>query len=81
MTNQSEPFIYHIKIKGHLDARWEEWFNGMTITHDADGNSLLSGSIIDQSSLQGILSKIGSLNLELISVNQIKVGTDDDTNQ
>ena len=79
MENRPEPPIYHIKIKGHLDVHWAEWFDGMTITY-INQNTLLSGPIIDQSALQSILSKIGSLNLTLISVNQIKTDTDDESN-
>ena len=57
-----------IKIKGELDKKWTEWFENMNIQY-YEGNTVLSGSIIDQSALHGILNKIRDLNLELIFVN------------
>ena len=64
---------YKIKIKGHLDIKWADWFDGMQIIHENDGTTTLMGTVIDQAALQGILKKISSLNLELISVNKINV--------
>ena len=57
-----------IKIKGELDKKWTEWFENMNIQY-YEGNTVLSGSILDQSALHGILNKIRDLNLELILVN------------
>ena len=65
----NEHTHYHIKIKGHLDARWQDWFDGLTITLTDDGDTILSGSIIDQSALHGVFKKINNLGLTLISVN------------
>ena len=62
---------YKIKIKGHLDIKWTDWFDGMQIIHENDGTTTLMGTVIDQAALQGILKKIRNLNLELISVNKI----------
>ena len=62
---------YKIKINGHLDIKWADWFNGMQIIHENDGTTTLLGTVIDQAALQGILKKIRNLNLELISVNII----------
>ena len=62
---------YTIKIKGHLDIKWADWFDGMQIIHENDGTTTLMGTVIDQAALQGILKKISNLNLELISVNKI----------
>jgi hypothetical protein len=62
---------YTIKIKGHLDIKWADWFDGMQIIHENDGTTTLMGTVIDQAALQGILKKIRNLNLELISVNKI----------
>ncbi|MCP4359905.1 MAG: hypothetical protein GY796_18005 [Chloroflexi bacterium] len=59
---------YHITIKGHLDARWQDWFDGMNITLTHDGDTILSGSI-DQAALHGVFKKISNLGLILISVN------------
>ena len=69
MNMMNEHTIYHIKIEGHLDARWQEWFDGLTITRTADGHTLLSGPIHDQAALHGVLKKINNLGLTLISVN------------
>lgn len=80
MEKQPESPIYRILIKGHLDAQWMEWFDGMTITY-IEQDTLLSGSIVDQSALQSILSKIGSLNLTLISVNQSESDADNESKQ
>ena len=62
---------YKIKIKGHLDHKWADWFDGLQIIHEKDGTTTLMGTVIDQAALQGILKKISNLNLELISVNKI----------
>jgi hypothetical protein len=59
-----------IKIRGHLDERWMDWFDGMDITYDGD-NTILSGNIKDESFLHGILNRIRDLNLKLISVNPV----------
>jgi hypothetical protein len=58
---------YVIRVKNHLDARWEHWFEGMTITQIENGEMLLSGEVVDQSALHGLLEKIRNLNLTLIS--------------
>ena len=63
-----EPGFYEIRIKGHLNDQWVDWFDGLTITLTDDGNTVLSGAIIDQSALHGTLKKIRDLGLSLISV-------------
>ncbi len=63
--------IYHIRIKGHLGSRWARWFDGMTIIPQANGDTLLSGPIVDQAALHGILTKIRDLGLILVSVMEI----------
>lgn len=60
---------YSIKVGGHLDARWSEWFDGLTMTLTEDGNTTFSGPVQDQAALHGILNKIRNLGLTLISVN------------
>ena len=57
-----------IKIEGHLDHKWNDWFEGMELSHEGD-DTILSGSVIDESNLHGILNQIRDLNLKLISVN------------
>jgi len=65
---------YEIKIQGHLDSKWSEWFYGMTITHERDGTTTLCGPLPDQTVLHSVLDRIRDMNLPLISVN--KVGSD-----
>jgi hypothetical protein len=60
--------VYEIRVKGHLDERWSEWFDGLTITNLQSGEALLSGEIVDQAALHGVLSKVRDLNLPLIAV-------------
>lgn len=65
---------YKIKIKGHLDARWQNWFDDLSIAPTAEGDTILSGVIVDQAALYGILKKINNLGLTLISVIPHKQG-------
>ena len=60
--------IYRIKVKGHLDRRWTEWFGGLTITLEEGGETLLTGLVEDQAALYGLLRKVRDLGLPLISV-------------
>ena len=62
------PEYYEIRIKGHLDMQWKEWFSDMELTHLVDDVTLLSGCLPDQSSLHGLLERIRDLNLKLISI-------------
>ncbi len=64
-----EPLgVYRIRIKGHLDSHWSEWFDGLTITNEPNGESVLAGPIADQAALHGILAKVRDLGLTLVSV-------------
>ncbi len=65
--NEPGP-IYHIRVKGHLDDNWTEWFDGLALAREADGTTLISGPLPDQAALHSILLKIRNLNLELVSV-------------
>lgn len=62
------PEYYEIKVGGHLDPRWSDWFAGCTLTHLAGNETLLSGSLSDQAALYGVLERVRDLNLRLISV-------------
>ncbi len=64
--------LYEIRIEGHLDDRWADWFGGLTITLEEAGNTLLTGSVIDQAALHGLLKKVRDLGMPLISVNRVK---------
>ena len=59
-----------IKVQGHLDSKWQDWFEGMEISYEGD-TTILTGTVIDESNLYGILNQIRDLNLKLISVNPI----------
>ena len=61
---------YQIEIQGHLGLRWSDWFEGVTIVLEEDGNTLLVSSVIDQAALHGLLKKIRDLGMILVSVNQ-----------
>ena len=70
----SRPMVYEIRLRGHLGQQWREWFMGLTIQLEEDGNSLLVGAVVDQAALHGILKKVRDLGMPLLSVNC--VGTD-----
>ena len=66
-----KPEMYEIRLKGHLDVRWADRFEGMSFTHKTDGTTILSGPVADQAELHGLLRKVRDLGLSLISINQI----------
>jgi hypothetical protein len=70
-TDPSEPMIYQIRITGHLGRQWTDWFEGLTITLEDNGEMLLTGPVVDQAALHGLLKKVRDLGLPLLSVNRI----------
>jgi hypothetical protein len=66
--------VYQIRVKGHLDPRWIDWFDDLTLTHRADGTTLLYGPMADQAALHGILIKIRNLGLPLLLVRHVQTG-------
>jgi hypothetical protein len=60
--------LYKIRVKGHLDRRWSEWFDGLEIANLENGETMLSGDIVDQAALHGVLNKVRDLNLALVAV-------------
>jgi hypothetical protein len=72
-TPISNAQVYEIRLKGHLEARWVKWFDGLAITLDENGNTLLSGPVADQAALHGILKKVRDLGLPLVSVNPVQI--------
>lgn len=70
--DQYEPGLYEIRIKGHLDKRWAEWFDGLTITPEENGITLLSGPVVDQAALHGLLRKVRDLAMPLLSVIRVE---------
>jgi hypothetical protein len=75
MTNGrafSKPSLYHIRVKGILDEKWSDWFDGFAITPQADDETLLAGPVADQAALHGLLAKIRDLGLPLLSVQRVE---------
>ena len=66
--------VYQIRIKGHLDSQWTDWFGGLTITLEEDGDTLLTGPVIDQAALHGLLKKVRDLGMPLVSVSPVEPG-------
>ena len=74
-TDPSQPVIYQIRIKGHLGAAWADWFEGLTITLAEDGDTLLTGPVIDQAALHGLLKKVRDLGMPLLSISTVEPGS------
>lgn len=62
--------IYEIRVKGHLDQHWSLWFDGLNISHDDDGNTVLRGTLVDEAALHGVLMKVRDLALPLLAVSR-----------
>ena len=72
------PTYYQIRLKGHLDSHWSAWFDGLTVTNEANGEAILHGPLADQAALHGVLIKIRDLGLPLLAV--VAVATDESQN-
>ena len=70
----NQPMVYQIRIRGHLSQQWLDRFDGLAILLEEDGNSLLTGTVIDQAALHGILKKVRDLGMPLLSVNSDSIG-------
>jgi hypothetical protein len=64
--------VYEIRVKGHLGGRWSEWFDGLQITNLENGEALLSGEVMDQAELHGVLAKVRDLGLPLVAVTSVE---------
>lgn len=77
--NPNHPLVYQIRIKGHLGCDWTDWFEGLTITLEDNGETLITGPVIDQAALHGLLKKVRDLGLPLVSVSPAELGKPDQT--
>ena len=76
-----EPMVYQIRIEGHLGTQWADWFGNLTISLDDNGETLLTGPVVDQAALHGLLKKVRDLGMPLVSVERVKSprkGSEDD---
>jgi hypothetical protein len=71
-TDPSQPVVYQIRLKGHLGQQWTDWFEGLAITLEDNGETLLTGPLVDQAALHGLLKKVRDLGLPLVSVNSVE---------
>ncbi|MEO7841700.1 MAG: hypothetical protein ABIU06_20345 [Anaerolineales bacterium] len=76
-TDPGQPAIYQIRVKSHLGSDWTDWFEGLTITLEDNGDTLLTGPLIDQAALHGLLKKVRDLGMPLVSVNPVETGQAD----
>jgi hypothetical protein len=67
-----EPHIYEIRIKGHLDDQWADWFGDLTLTLEENGDTLLTGTLVDQAALHALLRRVRDLGMPLLSVMRVE---------
>ena len=71
-TDLGPPMVYQIRVKSHLGSDWTDWFEGLTITLEDTGDTLLTGPVVDQAALHGLLKKVRDLGMPLVSVNPVE---------
>jgi hypothetical protein len=76
-TAPDQPMLYQIRLRGHLGSQWTGWFEGLTITLEEGGDTLLTGPVIDQAALHGLLKKVRDLGMPLVSVTPVESGQAD----
>ena len=72
--NPGQPIVYQIRIKGHLGSQWADWFEGLAITLEDNGDTFLTGPVVDQAALYGLLKKVRDLGIPLVSVSPFENG-------
>jgi len=76
-TDPSQSIVYQIRIEGHLGREWADWFEGLAITALDKGETLLTGPVVDQAALHGLLKKVRDVGMPLLSVNRVTPGYTD----
>ena len=76
-TESSQPLVYQIRIKGHLSRQWTDWFGSLTVKLEENGDTILTGPVLDQAALHGLLRKVRDLGMPLLSVNRLKPDASD----
>ena len=72
-ADPSQPMVYQIRVEGHLGGQWTDWFGGLSITLEDNGDTLLSGPVVDQAALHGLLRKVRDLGMPLLSVIRLQL--------
>jgi hypothetical protein len=75
--NRNEVGRYEIRLKGHLASRWAAWFDGLSLTNESDGTTLIHGLVVDQAALHGLLQKVRDVGLPLVSVTRVRTDQND----
>lgn len=73
-ADQRQPTIYEIRVEGHLDPTWGDWFPGLAVTPDENGDTRLTGPVVDQAALHGLLRRVRDLGVPLLSINRVEPG-------
>jgi hypothetical protein len=73
-SEKAQSLVYQIRIKGHLGREWTDWFEGLTITLEDNGETLLTGPVVDQAALHGVLKKVRDVGMPLFSINCVTPG-------
>ena len=76
-SDATQPMVYQIRIQGHLGHQWTDWFEGLTVTQEENGATLLTGPVVDQAALYGLLRKMRDLGMPLLSVMRVNSGQAD----
>lgn len=71
-ADETGPADYELHVEGHLDDRWASWFDGLTLSAEADGTTVLRGSLVDQAALHGVLQRLRDLGLPLLFVTRVR---------